>query len=283
MRQSPRQQQLGYQSPNLRHSPRQQVCYTSGFQYRQYRSSRSDTCLTPHLSRREVTETESSREGSLDRQSIGSEGSISGDSQLGLREVAERFRPAPATRSVAFMHQHLYADQGRRMSAGSCRSWSQYDSDVGGGGGGACGDTPPLPWRFQSPKPSSPFEASRYSPNFRRTPGAKRPVSRPVSRASSLSSGSRPGSASGFRSSPLFCYPGNEEFGTDIFQPISRTPSPMLSMADLGGSPGEDGFDSSAIELMVSNLDYNISAREWKKILYAEFQQQIQVGWFLNP
>jgi len=28
---------------------------------------------------------------------------------------------------------------------------------------------------------------------------------------------------------------------------------------------------------MVSNLDYNISAREWKKILYAEFQQQIQV------
>ena len=37
------------------------------------------------------------------------------------------------------------------------------------------------------------------------------------------------------------------------------------------------GTKLSSVELIVSNLDYNISAREWKQILYAEFSQHIQV------
>ena len=39
---------------------------------------------------------------------------------------------------------------------------------------------------------------------------------------------------------------------------------------------GEDEEYSEA-QLMVTNLDYNISAREWKKILFTEFQQQVKV------
>lgn len=35
--------------------------------------------------------------------------------------------------------------------------------------------------------------------------------------------------------------------------------------------------DNGEVELMVTNLDYNISAREWKKILFTEFQQQVKV------
>lgn len=34
---------------------------------------------------------------------------------------------------------------------------------------------------------------------------------------------------------------------------------------------------ASPIELCISNLDYNISAKEWKQILYAELSQYVQV------
>lgn len=60
----------------------------------------------------------------------------------------------------------------------------------------------------------------------------------------------------------------------------------ILTASDLcGGIPEEGSVVSdlsepgiNPVELMVSNLDYNISAREWKKILFTEFQQQVQVG-----
>lgn len=67
-----------------------------------------------------------------------------------------------------------------------------------------------------------------------------------------------------------------------------RGPSPLLTAADLiaeghaaapmtAVSTEGEGHSGEGLELMVSNLDYNISAREWKKILFAEFQQQVQV------
>lgn len=59
----------------------------------------------------------------------------------------------------------------------------------------------------------------------------------------------------------------------------------MLTASDLG--PGEfpaDGemegedLEGVGVEVMVSNLDYNISGKEWRKILYSEFHQHVQVG-----
>ncbi len=46
-----------------------------------------------------------------------------------------------------------------------------------------------------------------------------------------------------------------------------------------GAWEGDGPIDPNSLptQLMVSNLDYNISAREWKKILYTEFQQHVQV------
>ncbi len=40
----------------------------------------------------------------------------------------------------------------------------------------------------------------------------------------------------------------------------------------------EDEEEYSEAQLMVTNLDYNISAREWKKILFTEFSQQVKVN-----
>ena len=52
----------------------------------------------------------------------------------------------------------------------------------------------------------------------------------------------------------------------------------VLSASDLCSEPSVPGAATDgSCELMVSNLDYNISAREWKKILHTEFQHQIQV------
>jgi hypothetical protein len=62
------------------------------------------------------------------------------------------------------------------------------------------------------------------------------------------------------------------------FQPIRTPPSPVLPPELRSGSDMDRTGDmDDDVELMVSNLDYNISAREWKKILFTEFQQQIQV------
>ena len=71
-----------------------------------------------------------------------------------------------------------------------------------------------------------------------------------------------------------------------LSQGMRQSPSHMLSASDLCRDIPEEGSSTTSespdvghpVELMVSNLDYNISAREWKKILFTEFQQQVQVG-----
>lgn len=55
------------------------------------------------------------------------------------------------------------------------------------------------------------------------------------------------------------------------FGPRMMTPSPHMDVDEMGNV-------GSCLELMVTNLDYNISAREWKKILFTTFQQQVQVN-----
>ena len=101
------------------------------------------------------------------------------------------------------------------------------------------------------------------SPSFRKTPGASRP-----SPYTPSSRGSPPWSSRDNLSS--------------VLAPLSldKTPSSDKSWSEscdeedaASGTPG-----SPPIQLMVANLDYNISAREWKKILYTEFQQHVQVG-----
>ena len=136
----------------------------------------------------------------------------------------------------------------------------------GGGGGGSFANNPY----------SSFYDIQNR--NFRKTPGASRPNSR-NSNCSSFSSGS-----SGFRMSPLSAA---DQLPTAVLsQGMRQSPSHMLSASDLCRDIPEEGSSTTSespdvghpVELMVSNLDYNISAREWKKILFTEFQQQVQVG-----
>lgn len=69
-------------------------------------------------------------------------------------------------------------------------------------------------------------------------------------------------------------------FSTGLVPPVSRpitaqTRSPLANeMRE--GSPFLD-HSNDGIALAVTNLDYNISGREWKKILHQTFQQYIQV------
>ena len=122
-----------------------------------------------------------------------------------------------------------------------------------------CGD-PSLPTPYQPRTPSkSPqiwnSDSERASPGFRRTPGSKRPSSR-----GSNSTRSSPGLST----------------DSSNFQPI-RNYSPTSCDSDMGSSSSYQQGDGQGIELMVSNLDYNIRGREWKKILFTEFQQHVKV------
>ena len=219
------------------------------------------------------------RDNSLDRASLASEDSTYGQNQYDSNQYGS------AGKNVVFMPQGYQDESGRRGSQtgyhyypnnGMGNNWQRWDSN-----------TSPLPWRINSPKYSSQgstggnYDMNCHSPNFRRTPGAKRPSSRANSYGSC--GGSRPSSCSSFRGSPLFYCGSVEDLSSSAFQPTSRSPSPLLSAADLcSGTPDDYNPDNSAVELMVSNLDYNISAREWKKILYAEFQQHVQVCYMVK-
>lgn len=57
----------------------------------------------------------------------------------------------------------------------------------------------------------------------------------------------------------------------------SRSPA-LNSDMRREGSPFLDGSGNEGIALSVTNLDYNISGREWKKILHQTFQQYVQVS-----
>ncbi len=225
-------------------------------------------------------------------------------SSAGLREVVERHsQDKPATRSILSLQQQCYQeDQWRNFKA----ELEQELSVVEHGGGSnvsphmprhndniaegysrdECHSAPPmLSWQHQTISPSpqakfggynrSPFHQGKIphgrSPNFRRTPGA----SRPNSRCSLGSSDSRPSSRSSYSSA----HSGHYQQTGSHFHPIRQSPTAMdyAGMEQYDYSRETTGEDAP-IEVMVSNLDYNISAREWRKILYTEFQQHVQVS-----
>ena len=157
--------------------------------------------------------------------------------------------------------------------------------------GGGYGGAPP---RYVSPH-GHPYDKWGQQV-FRKTPGASRPVSRlgsygGASAGTGTSTGGGGGVAHGGHSSrrspPTPTCPAGDPVRKLFQPPRGHTLHTVLSASDLcgaesgvtgGGGGTEDA--SGPQELMVSNLDYNISAREWKKILFTEFQQHIQVrGW----
>nr|XP_022317028.1 meiosis regulator and mRNA stability factor 1-like [Crassostrea virginica] len=69
------------------------------------------------------------------------------------------------------------------------------------------------------------------------------------------------------------------EKGAHTFQPIT-SPSPCPSSSSGSSIEVDQGdWDSltGPVELMVSNLDYNISAKEWRKILFTTFHPHVRV------
>ena len=85
------------------------------------------------------------------------------------------------------------------------------------------------------------------------------------------------GYQNGYRSEQGCCY-GNHSSNQQGFCPI-RTPSPTDSVHSV--SPCDPEYENEypgATELLVSNLDYNISPREWKHILLTTFHPHVKVG-----
>jgi len=121
--------------------------------------------------------------------------------------------------------------------------------------------------------------AASRTPSFRRTPGARRP---------NVSSASR---SFTYQCPPLLPKPlftpsltnnacsripceyvaGGESHGVG-----RRFPTPHWDQLPVARSDSQ-GSVTPGVELVVSNLDYNISMHEWKKILQSELQQQVQV------
>jgi len=113
------------------------------------------------------------------------------------------------------------------------------------------------------------------TPWFRRTPGARRP-----------NIGSSPRASLSYDSMiaprPLF-QPLCVRTGMSCGNHTSNSTFPFRENDPNTGSsyPASAGFGASgsvadSVELVVSNLDYNISSHEWKKILACELQQQVQ-------
>ncbi|XP_074649395.1 meiosis regulator and mRNA stability factor 1-like isoform X2 [Tubulanus polymorphus] len=132
-------------------------------------------------------------------------------------------------------------------------------------------------------------EDRRYSPHsntstpdfyYRDLPHYSRPHSYPYS-----SPRTSPACFTGGRITPrsgVYDYHGYANHGNNFFRPIrSRgnspvtrmTPSPSPIMHEYSQSPS----CVQGVELTVTNLDYNISPREWRKILYSTFVQSVQV------
>lgn len=125
-------------------------------------------------------------------------------------------------------------------------------------------------WK-SSPSARFSFENANPSLTFRRTPGARRPKdSREAKVGSSRANQSHPGSSS----APEITLPGAPYFGV----PVSGGSDNSLVTKDvLRHHSNEIGLSSVGISVIVSNLDYNISASEWKKILADEFRQHVKV------
>lgn len=130
------------------------------------------------------------------------------------------------------------------------------------------------------------------TPSFRRTPGARRSsrlpdscqpalVSRPLFQPSSCvrtrqSCGSHPSNVT----LPPRAFSENDLLRRA--QSVSTGSSYPAAVKSRSSTEPPSQFDASinsagGVELVVSNLDYNISSHEWKKILTCELQQQVQV------
>lgn len=86
-----------------------------------------------------------------------------------------------------------------------------------------------------------------------------------------------------FRKTPGACRPGTpgrmpspQQAPTNPFRGMA-SPAPSSYSSGSAWDEEDGGFGGAPVQLLVSNLDYNISAREWKKILSAEFSQHVQV------
>lgn len=82
-------------------------------------------------------------------------------------------------------------------------------------------------------------------------------------------------------------YPSDRDYNDKsgyTFQPIT-SPSPCPSSTSSSSIEIDQGdWDSltGPVELMVSNLDYNISAKEWRKILFTTFHPHVRVCYCLK-
>ncbi|ELT96318.1 hypothetical protein CAPTEDRAFT_189892 [Capitella teleta] len=175
-----------------------------------------------------------------------------GQDKLGHSDPSLEMKPG---RHYQYLEEQLY---------NSCFNSDElfFDNSKQGCSREECHSAPLLTWK--TPSPGHPH---RF-PNFRRTPGASRPNSRNsyVSTTTSTSA----------RSTPAFG--GFDGKDPQSFRPIRPSPAPLLTASDLGSTDGEgDDLQGVGVEVMISNLDYNISGREWRKILYAEFHQHVQI------
>ena len=188
----------------------------------------------------------------------------------GLMAIVEKFKKDQKTsRSVVSLQQQLYQEtQARCVVTESSPAAACLLGDI------ETFHAPFDPVICSSPK------APPSNLGFRKTPGACRPGSR-----SSNSNAGFGVDASGL----LHPSVGNSgQFGyvtraTAVRCPPSgRSASPVTSLFDQqeGGAVGgaEKRWPNGAVEVMVSNLDYNISGGEWKNILYSEFHQHIPVS-----
>lgn len=123
-------------------------------------------------------------------------------------------------------------------------------------------------WK-SSPSDRFSFENANPSLTFRRTPGARRPKGNREVKASS----SKVNQSHAVASAPEKRLPGAAYFGI----PVSGGSDSSLVTKDVLRDPDEISPSPVGISVIVSNLDYNISANEWKKILANEFRQHVQV------
>lgn len=213
----------------------------------------------------------------------GSQGSESQRSG-GLMAIVEKFKKDQKTsRNVVSLQQQLYQEtQARRVATEGSPAAACLLGDI---------DTfhaPFDPVICSSPKASP----CRNGAGFRKTPGA----CRPGCRSSNTSPGFGANGGSGLlRLGPNVGHSGQFGFVASVggfteysgSGPTSRSASPVTSLFDpprnaeggaVGGAGLGKGGPNSAVEVMVSNLDYNISGGEWKNILYSEFHQHITVS-----
>ena len=127
--------------------------------------------------------------------------------------------------------------------------------------------------RYSTPK-------GYYEAGFRRTPGAHRPSNPCHQNGGHYNKDLR----------PQFLFTSNAEASLvengSIGKKSSRSHSAFSEKLPVPyehhkGWHDADDKDVSGVDLIISNLDYNISKNEWKKILTSEFHN-VQVKWLLN-